>query len=141
MSKVQFLFHDRSSTLIQRNNLKIFITELFKREGATLRHLTYVFCSDEYLLGINKQFLNHDFYTDIITFDLSSQEIGIKGEVYISMERIKENASKHKTAYKDELHRVIFHGALHLCGYKDKKKIQIEKMRMKEDEYLMMYFE
>ena len=141
MSKVQFLFHDRSSTLIQRNNLKIFITELFKREGATLRHLTYVFCSDEYLLGINKQFLNHDFYTDIITFDLSSQEIGIKGEVYISIDRIKENASKHKTVYKDELHSVIFHGALHLCGYKDKKKIQIEKMRMKEDEYLMMYFE
>ena len=140
MSKVQFLFHDRSSTLIQRNNLKIFITELFKREGATLRHLTYVFCSDEYLLEINKSHLKHNYYTDIITFDLSERPESITGEIYISTDRVRDNSITLGVTIKEELHRVIFHGALHLCGYKDKTPKDAKRMREAEDRCLNAYF-
>lgn len=89
---------------------------------------------------MNRQYLKHDFYTDIITFDLSSSNNEINGEIYISPGRIRENSKKNNTALIHEIHRVIIHGALHLCGYKDGKKNEKMLMRAKEDNYLFAYF-
>jgi len=98
--------------------------------------LAYIFCDDEYLLNINRRFLKHDYYTDIITFDLSEQVSYIVGEIYISIDRVNENAAIHRSAREQEINRVIFHGALHLCGYKDKTGKQKLIMKKKEDQYL-----
>ncbi len=140
MQKVQFYFLDRKPTLTERTRLKLFIENLFKQEKKKLANLSYIFCSDEHLLVINKDFLKHNFYTDVITFDLSSAKAETEGEVYISVDRIKENAKQLGVSFKEELHRVIFHGALHLCGYKDKKNADILIMRQKEEAYLKSYF-
>ena len=141
MQKVQFYFLDRKPVLKERTRLKLFIEKLFKQEKKKLCNLSYIFCSDEHLLGINKDFLKHDFYTDVITFDLSSSKIKIEGEVYLSVDRIKDNAKQLAVSFNEELHRVIFHGALHLCGYKDKKKADILIMRQKEEKHLKSYFD
>lgn len=122
-----------------RSDLKQFILTLFKREGYKVKVIDYVFCSDEYLLELNIRHLNHDTYTDIITFDLSEDKF-IKSEIYISIDRVKENALKFQTSFSRELHRVIFHGALHLCGYKDKSDKDSKKMRSMEELYLSKYF-
>jgi rRNA maturation RNase YbeY len=120
--------------------LKKCIENLLNREKRTLKSLVYIFCSDEYLLGINKEFLKHDFFTDVITFNLSSCQMEIEAEVYISIDRVRDNAKLLKNPYKEELYRVIFHGALHLCGYNDKTEKDKLVMRLKEQEYLLLYF-
>ena len=140
MQKVQFYSLDRSPALKERTRLKLFIEKIFISEKKKLGNLSYIFCSDEHLLSINRDFLKHDFYTDVITFDLSSPKNEIKGEVYLSIDRIKDNAKQLDFSFKAELHRVLFHGALHLCGYKDKSKRDILLMREKEDNYLKSYF-
>jgi len=140
MQRVQFYFLDRNPSLRERTRLKLFIEKLFRHEKKRLANLSYIFCSDEHLLTINKDFLKHDFYTDIITFDLSSSKKEIEGEIYLSVDRVKDNAKQLGVSFKEELHRVIFHGALHLCGYKDKKKQEILLMRKKEEVYLRSYF-
>lgn len=103
--------------------------------------ISYVFCDDAYLLQINQDFLQHDTYTDIITFDLSEEAQHLQSEIYVSVTRIAENAAKFNTSYEHELHRVIFHGLLHLCGFKDKTKKDAAVMRSKEDECLTHYFD
>lgn len=129
------------TTLSNRKTLKEFLHKLTIREHCSIESVDFIFCSDDYLLSINKTFLNHDFYTDIITFDLTTKKASSKvAEIYISTERVKDNASQFGSSYKKELHRVIFHGILHLCGYKDKKPSEQAIMRKKEDEYLDMYF-
>lgn len=138
-SKVYFFFQDVSLTMSNRGQLKKFIETMFKKEGKKLTSLNYVFCKDKALLEINRQYLKHDFYTDIITFDLSDS-IEIAAEVYISVERVRENAKAQQTSFKAELHRVVFHGVLHLCGYKDKTRAESELMRKTEDFYLASYF-
>ena len=140
MQKIEFYFLDRNPTLKERTRLKLLIEKLFTLEKKKLGNLSYIFCSDEYLLGINKDFLKHDFYTDVITFDLSSSKVEIEGEVYLSVDRIKDNAKQLGVSFTEELHRVIFHGALHLCGYKDKTKMAKELMRSAENKYLKLYF-
>ena len=140
MQKVQFYFLDRKPTLKERTSLKLFIEKLFMLEKKKLGNLSYIFCSDEHLLGINKDFLKHNFYTDVITFDLSHSKNEIVGEVYLSVDRTKDNAKQLGVSFKEELHRIIFHGALHLSGYKDKKKEDILLMRDKEEKYLKQYF-
>lgn len=128
-------------TLKNKKPLKTFINKLFIREGKCLKSMNVIFCSDEYLLDINKQHLKHNFYTDIITFDISDpNSSSITAELYISIDRVRDNANTLKTDFSTELHRVIFHGALHLCGYKDKKTVDINIMRQKEDETLNQYF-
>ncbi len=102
--------------------------------------MTYIFCSDEYLLQINREHLKHDFYTDIITFDLSETGRQTIGEIYISIDRVREDAGYLGVTIKEELHRVIFHGALHLCGYKDKTPKHARQMRAAEDRCLAAYF-
>lgn len=119
--------------------LKSFIESLFTKEKKKISSINYIFCSDKKLLAINQQFLSHDFYTDIITFDLSDSGL-IQAEVYISIDRIRDNAKTLNTTFKSELHRVIFHGSLHLCGYRDKTRGEQGEMRKKEDFYLSRYF-
>jgi probable rRNA maturation factor len=135
---IQFNFLE-AADLRDRRRLKEFLAWLFKKEGRSLGELQYVFCSDQYLLAINRQYLHHDYYTDIITFDLSERGQSINAEIYISVDRIRENALKYDSSVKKELHRVMFHGALHLCGYKDKTTEQKEKMRKMEEKYLQLY--
>ena len=136
---ISFNKADANATLANRVALKSFIEKRVKKEGYTIDSLTYVFCSDKYLLKINKDFLSHDYFTDIISFDLSEVPGQLIGEVYISVDRVKDNAKTHGTSLKEELHRVIFHGALHFCGYKDKKPSDAKKMREMEDRWLYAY--
>jgi rRNA maturation RNase YbeY len=140
MSRVSFYFLDKSFSFKNRNELKNYVGKIFAVNKRQLAHLSYIFCSDEYLLNINRQFLQHDYYTDIITFDMSLNKKEITGEVYISVDRIRENAKIHHQTLKHELHRVIFHGALHLCGYKDKTERERKIMRKCEDRCLSEYF-
>jgi rRNA maturation RNase YbeY len=136
---ISFNTADKTVTLTNRTALKDFIEKAIKKEGLRIERLQYIFCSDKYLLGINKSYLQHDYYTDIISFDLSETNGKLIGEVYISIDRVKDNAKTQKTSLKEELLRVIFHGALHFCGYKDKKPADIKKMRSQEDKWLKSY--
>ena len=136
---ISFNQADSRVTLANRVALKSFIEKRVKKEGFSIETLTYVFCSDKYLLKMNKDFLSHNYYTDIISFDLSETPGNLIGEVYISVDRVKDNAKTHRTSLKEELHRVIFHGALHFCGYKDKKPTDTKKMRQMEDLWLAAY--
>ena len=130
---------DKSTSLRSRTELKTFINKQCLKEGVHIETLQYVFCSDTFLLDINKRFLNHNFYTDIISFDLSEQKGSLIGDVYISIDRVKENAKTEGNLYTHELLRVIFHGALHFCGYKDKKPADQKTMRSREDKWLKAY--
>jgi probable rRNA maturation factor len=139
-SKVYFFFNKKFPSFRNRNQLKKHIESIFGREKKRLAWLNYVFCSDGELLKINQQYLGHDYYTDIITFDLSDSETEISGEVYISVDRVRDNAAKLGEPINTELARVIFHGALHLCGYRDKSKREKLLMRKKEEKYLQHHF-
>jgi probable rRNA maturation factor len=136
---VTFRYADRPLTLAGKTAVKVFVESIFKKEKQALGSITYVFCSDDFLLQINRDFLKHDYYTDIVTFGLSEKGQAVEAEVYISVDRVKDNALTHGTTYKQEMLRVIFHGALHLCGYKDKKKSEIALMRNKEEQYLRLF--
>ena len=136
---IEFHYLVRDFSFPQRGACKDFIVRLFRKEGMPLKSLRYIFCDDAYLLDINRQFLQHDFYTDIISFPLSGAGEPFEGEVYISIPRVKENAINEGESFTRELHRVLFHGALHFCGYKDKSPAQQKTMRAKEDEYLARY--
>ena len=139
MQKVNFQKADSALSLPAKTDLKLFIESLFKKEKTPLATINYIFCSDKYLLSINQQFLNHDYYTDIITFGLHDKGTPVVAEVYISVDRVKDNAKAHGVTFTNEMLRVLFHGALHLCGYKDKSKANISMMRAKEDAYLGRY--
>lgn len=138
----KFYEQEVSAKLKDKRKLSIFLDALvFKhRKKLQTAQLTYIFCTDAYLLQMNQQFLKHNTLTDIITFDLSEDNNTLQGEIYISTERVAENAAKFGKSYNDELHRVIFHGALHLCGFKDKTTADREEMRRKEDLCLKQYF-
>jgi probable rRNA maturation factor len=137
-SPVQFHFLS-SCTLQNRGLLKMFILSIFKKEKKSIEELTIIFCDDEFLLGLNRQFLKHDFYTDIISFPLSNANQPLVAEIYISIDRVRENAQSSGSTFKEELHRVIFHGVLHFCGYKDKSSSDIKTMRTMENKYLKAY--
>jgi len=139
MQKVNFQKADAALTLPAKTALKLFIEQLFKKEKMPLATINYIFCSDTYLLYINQQFLKHDYYTDIITFGLHEKGSPVVAEVYISVDRVKDNAKTHGATFSNEMLRVLFHGALHLCGYKDKSRADLQTMRAKEDKYLRFY--
>ena len=139
MNKITFNSADVKMPVKNRSSLKASIIKLFLKEGYALKHLSYIFCSDEYLLQLNKQYLKHDFYTDILTFFMSQKSQPIEGEIYISTDRIKENAKIFNVSYENELLRVMIHGALHLCGYDDQTKKAKHHMRQKEDFYIQLY--
>jgi probable rRNA maturation factor len=139
MADIQFHSLVKSPGLRDRKRLKEYLNRLFKKEGKKLISLQYILCSDDYLLKINQIYLHHDFYTDIVSFDLGDPSKGVEGEIYISIDRVRENAQKFNASLKEELYRVIFHGALHLCGYKDKLKRDQLEMRAKENRLLEKY--
>lgn len=133
---VHFFSEDITFTLKQKELVRNWINDTIRAEGHTLSELNFIFCSDDYLLDINRQYLNHDTYTDIITFDNSEVEGEITGDIFISIPRVRENAAQFNVSAADELHRVIIHGTLHLLGYMDKTKAEKALMTRKEDEYL-----
>jgi len=137
-SKVCFFSQQVKTNLANRKRLKRYVEFIFKREGKKLEFLNCIFCTDKALLKINRKYLQHDFLTDVITFDLSDK-IAVRAEIYISVDRVRENARKLCVSFKSELHRVFFHGVLHLCEYRDKTKAEKEKIRAKEDHYLKKY--
>jgi rRNA maturation RNase YbeY len=136
MPAIQFFEEDVAYKLKDKAKVKAWIKDTIVAEGFKLSELNYIFCSDDYLLQINQQYLDHDTYTDIVTFDNSEQEGVIVSDIFISIPRIKENAEKFNVSVVDELHRVLIHGALHLLGYKDKSAADKKKMTEKEDLYL-----
>ena len=125
-------------TFSRRSTLKSFLARIFVLENVALDSLTCVFCSDNFLLEMNRLHLSHDYYTDIITFNLADGA-PVAGELYISIDRVRENAKELHLPLQTELLRVIFHGVLHLCGYKDSNATQREEMRAAEDKYLNLY--
>lgn len=137
---VQFFYNDVRFPFRNRNRLKQFLEEMFQSSRKPLSSLTYIFCTDDYLLQVNRDFLQHDYYTDIITFNLAEPRQSIEGEIYISIDRVADNAGQQGVSFQQELHRVIFHGVLHLCGYKDKTPAEEKKMRKAEDLWLSRYF-
>lgn len=133
---IHFFSEDINFTLKQKQNLRNWLNNTIKAEGYKLSELNFIFCSDNYLLNINKQYLNHNTLTDIITFDNSEVKSVIMGDIFISIDRVYENAVLFKVKKEDELHRVMIHGTLHLLGYPDKGKEAKALMTEKEDFYL-----
>jgi rRNA maturation RNase YbeY len=125
-------------SFVSKKQLKQFVKDLVSEEGKTLKDLSLVFTDDDYLLEVNKQYLNHDYFTDVITFDYSSFP-EVSGDVMISLDRVKDNSLSLNLSFDQEFYRVVFHGVLHLCGYKDKSKEDALLMREKEDYYLELF--
>ena len=136
MPQISFFEEDIPYKLKDKTRVRQWIKDTIAAEGYQLDELTYIFCSDAYLLQINQQYLDHDTYTDIVTFDNSSEDNLITGDIFISIDRIRENAAKFNQTVINELHRVIIHGVLHLLGYKDKTPSDQKKMTQMEDKYL-----
>ena len=136
--KIEFFFEGSKPNLRQRRKLRSFISLIFSMEKRKFETINFIFATDRIIHGINKKYLFHDFFTDVITFELSKHPI--LAEIYISCDRVSDNAKTHKTSFGKELHRVIFHGVLHLCGYSDKGPRQQKRMRTREDYYLSLYF-
>jgi rRNA maturation RNase YbeY len=135
---IAFLTEDITFELKEKLKHKAWLKDAAKAEGFKIGELNYIFCSDAYLLDINQKYLGHDTLTDIVTFDNSEDPKMIEGDIFISIERVRENAVKFDTA-ESELKRVMVHGLLHLAGFKDKDKAQKELMTIKENEHLKTY--
>jgi rRNA maturation RNase YbeY len=138
MAVIRFFFEDTDVFRLERRRIKDFMISLISKENKIAGEINVIFCSDPYLLKMNKQYLKHNYFTDIITFESNENEI-ISGDLFISIDRIKENAVRYKTDFKNELLRVIFHGVLHLVGYKDKSISEKKLMKEKENLYLCDY--
>lgn len=137
MPSVHYFYEDVNFTIPKPRKTARWIKEVIILEKKSLDNINYIFCSDKYLLDINNQFLNHATYTDIITFD-NSEGNAISADIYISIDRIRDNAAKFCVPFLDELHRVLIHGVLHLIGYKDKSTKEKQVMRKSEDAYLSL---
>ena len=130
---INFFSEEIKFQLPQKLKRKNWLKKIADSEGFQITELNYIFCSDEYLYQINVDYLSHHTYTDIITFDNSEEAKKIEGDIFIRIDRVKENAQKHNATEESELNRVISHGLFHLMGYKDKSKEQAETMRAKEE--------
>lgn len=135
--KINF-YSENDFVLADHRKYEKWIERVIASEEKKLEEISYIFCDDEYLLNLNEEFLKHDTYTDIITFDYSVGKI-LQGDIYISTERVKENSDEYNVSFEEELRRVIIHGVLHLCGYKDKTKEQSLLMRQKEEEKMELF--
>lgn len=132
-AKIQFFTEEPLVfSLENESEFSTWLENIVEAEKFELEQLNYIFCNDEYLHKINVEYLNHDTYTDIITFDNSEEENQIEGDIFISIERIIDNAKDRNLPFEEELKRVLAHGALHLCGYKDKTEAEAKEMRAKE---------
>lgn len=133
---IQFSFQT-NYPLKSRTKIKQWIKQVIEAKGKKTGNITYIFCDDEYLLEVNKQYLQHDYYTDVITFDYVENDL-ISGDIFISTDRVRENALVFGSSETEELHRVIIHGALHLLGLKDKSEKEASQMRQAENEALKL---
>ena len=133
---IQFSFQT-NYPLKSRTKIKQWIKQVIEAKGKKTGNITYIFCDDEYLLEVNKQYLKHDYYTDVITFDYVENDL-ISGDIFISTDRVRENALSFGSSETEELHRVIIHGALHLLGLKDKSEKEASQMRQAENEALKL---
>ena len=135
---IHFFSEDISFALNDKGKTIAWIKEVLREQSCVAENINYVFCSDNHLLAINRQYLNHDLLTDIITFDHTQQNKNLEADIFISIERVKENTVTLKKDFDDELHRVIIHGLLHLLGLKDKTEAEKKSMREKEDACLSL---
>ena len=135
---VSYYFTDTDFKLRNKTKIKNWLRLVAESEIFTLGNISVIFCSDNYILDVNQKFLHHDYYTDIITFDYSEND-RISGDLFISVDTVRENSVEYGTDFEDELHRVIVHGVLHLIGYDDHTDSQTRVMRSKEDYYLSLY--
>jgi len=136
---INFFSEDITWTLRNKRLIRTWLSRLFFKEGQQVGEVNYIFCSDRYLFDLNVKYLEHHTLTDTITFTYSTDNEPITGDVFISYERVKENAQKMKVKFSDEVLRLIAHGALHLCGYNDKRPEEKRIMTNKEDFYLLQY--
>jgi probable rRNA maturation factor len=134
---IEFCDEDAGFLPSHEEALHSWIRQVIAQEQCELQQLTYIFCSDEYLLQLNIEHLGHDTYTDIITFPYAAPPT-IYSDIFISIERVRENAAERNLPFEEELHRVMIHGPLHLCGYPDKTEAEAKVMRGKEDEALAL---
>ncbi|MCF6360632.1 MAG: rRNA maturation RNase YbeY [Cyclobacteriaceae bacterium] len=135
---IDFFKEETDFELNQQKNARTWISRIISDEGYELKQLNYIFCSDDYLYSMNQKYLNHDFFTDIVTFDNSETENTIESDIFISVDRVKENALLQQTTFEDELARVLIHGVLHLMGWGDKTESLKKQMRIKEDACLSL---
>lgn len=135
---INFFFEETDEFDVSGLNVEKNIETVLANENRTLGEVNYIFCSDEYLLNINKQYLNHDYYTDVISFDYTEDGI-ISGDIFISVDTVKDNAKEYEVEFEKELARVMVHGVLHFIGYKDKTDEDAKLMRQKENQYLPLF--
>ncbi|CCH56311.1 protein of unknown function UPF0054 [Fibrisoma limi BUZ 3] len=133
---IRFFNEDIDYKLPQKQITREWLKRQAEHEGYAVGDLNYIFCSDEYVLQVNRDYLQHDYYTDIITFDQREEESKIEGDIFISVERVIDNAKQLNLPVEQEMRRVLAHGLLHLCGYGDKTDEEVQRMRTKEDEWL-----
>ena len=135
---MKIFFHKESVSFpLETSAINDWIESAIFSLGYSIKNLSFVFCNDEYLKNINVQYLNHDYYTDVITFDYSASD-GLSGDIFISIDRVKENAKGFKVSFNEELFRVIIHGVLHLCGFNDKSEKEIKEIRKQENYFLSL---
>ena len=125
--------------LNKQSELLVWLKATARKESYKIHTLNYIFCSDAYLLEMNKNYLNHNYFTDIITFDNSVEKKIIEGDIFISIDTVSKNAKRFETSFDNELHRVMIHGLLHLLGHKDKTEKDKKKMRLMEEKYLSQF--
>ena len=140
MALINFFTEEISFKLLHPRKTSAWIKKVVAKEKASISEVNLIFCSDDYLLEKNIEYLNHKTYTDIITFDYTEGSGPLEGDIFISIDRIKENAEKFSRPFDDELHRVIIHGILHLIGYNDKTPEEKTQIRKKEDASLSLRF-
>jgi rRNA maturation RNase YbeY len=136
---INFFKEDINFRLSGKSKLTAWIEKIIKKEGRKKGEVNFIFCNDPYLKKINKKYLNHDYFTDIVTFDTSMEAKELSGDIFISIDRVRANAESYKTSFENELHRVMAHGILHLSGYGDKNEKDQKEMRKMEEYWLMKF--
>ena len=136
---INFFFEDLKEPALDYTKISVWLSSLIEFHNYKLKEINYILSSDEYLLKVNQDYLQHDYYTDIITFDNSEEEGTIESDIFVSIERVIENAQNHKEDFKDEIIRVLAHGVLHLLGYKDKTDLDAKEMRLQENKAIESY--
>jgi rRNA maturation RNase YbeY len=137
-TNIYFCCEDVNYVLASKRKIRFWLSLVLEQEKKKTGNISYIFCSDDYLLKLNNQYLNASYLTDVITFDYTEKNL-VSGDVFISVERVKENAKSYKQTCFQEMLRVMLHGILHLCGYKDKTEKETAAMRKKEDYYLRKF--
>ncbi|MEQ8519734.1 MAG: rRNA maturation RNase YbeY [Cytophagales bacterium] len=135
---IRFFYEDCSFRVQNTNRIKTWLLEVLNKESVIVGNINYIICSDNYLLEINRRYLDHDYYTDIITFPSSEPPEPIEADIFISIDRVRENAATLEKAFSNEFHRVLVHGILHLLGYNDSSNREKQEMRIKEDSCLSL---